>query len=208
MDINVTTDETLKKLPYFHKVVQLLDKLESSGLLGRMSGNCISASDIVQTMLTQSGIECEIIECQACIHRQNEHMEFFFLGYDNNSFPGEVDTHLVVVTKTEVPILIDISISHLLPLSHPYVVEKVSQYNDPLTFCEVSFDNVKISYQKKKTIKVPSLHQKSLIARIKDELLVKEKLNKAWLVIVLTLALSVINFAANTILIVLKLIWL
>jgi hypothetical protein len=203
MDFNITTDESLKKLPYFHKTVELLNRLEDNGILSRLSGNCISACEMIQTMLTQSGIECEIIECQVSVFKMNDSVEFYFVGYDNTAFPGQIDTHTVVLTKTEVPFIIDVSISNLLPTNHPYIIERANGSN-LLEISNVKFDNVTVTYQRKKNIKIPHLHQKTIIERISEERKTKDLISKIRIFAMIAVALGLINFAFNTILLSIK----
>jgi len=203
MDINVTNDTVLKKLPQFHKIVELLNRLEQNGILSRLSGNCISASEMIQTMLSQSGIECEIIECQASVYRMNDPVEFFFVGYDNTSFPGQIDTHMVVVTKTEIPVIIDVSIANLLPDSHPYIIDRLNG-SVPGELACIKFDNVTVTYQKKKVIRVPQLHQKTIIERISEERKTKDLISKIRIFAMIAVALGLINFTFNSILLSIK----
>jgi len=205
MDISVAKDDKVRKSPQFHKIIELLNKLEQGGILGRLSGNCVTASDMIQTMLAQVGIESEVIECQACIYRQGEAVEFFFLGYDDTAFAGQVDTHLVVVTKTQVPILIDVSISHLLPYEHPFIVEGVAESKDPTTISEFEYPNFKLTYQKKKNIRVPHLHQKTLLSRFADETKTKAMLKKLGWVVWAGIALGLLNLILNVSLVSIKL---
>lgn len=206
MDITVTSNEKLKKAPQFHKVVELLDKLDKGAILGRLSGNCIASCDMVQTMLSQSGIECEIVECQACIHREGETLEFFFVGYDDTAFAGQVDTHLVVVTKTKIPMLIDVSISHLLPYDHPYIVEELKEYADGNIIGDYTYSNFKLTYQKKKVIRIPNIHQKTLLGRITEEMKFRNLVHKLVWIVWLGLSLSAVNFILNMTLLSVKLI--
>jgi hypothetical protein len=205
MDISVAKDDKVRKSPQFHKIIELLNKLEQGGILGRLSGNCVTASDMVQTMLAQVGIESEVVECQACIYRQGEAVEFFFIGYDDTAFAGQVDTHLIVVTKTQLPVLIDVSIGHLLPNEHPYIVEAVQNTTDPNTISEYEYSNFKITYQKKKNIRVPHLHQKTLLSRFADETKTKAMLKKLGWVVWAGIALGLLNFALNITLVSIKL---
>ena len=204
MNITITSNEKLKKLPEFHKIIELLTKLEDGGILGRLGGNCITAADMVQTMLSQVGIQSEIVECQLCIYRRGEAVEFFFVGYDNTAFNGQVDTHMVVVTKTPIPVLIDLSVSHLMPSDRPFVVDSVST-SDPSIVTEHDYGNVKLTYQTKKQIKVPHLHQKTLLTRFTEELELKKTLFSLKNFVWIGVGLGLFNLLMNSILLILKL---
>jgi hypothetical protein len=100
-------------------------------------------------MLTQQGIENQIIECQVSIcWTENGIPNFQFVGFDNQAFPGQVDTHTIIITKTEVPLLIDLSISHHLPSNHPFVIEKLNS-NVEKTLAEFKFENYVLTHQKR-----------------------------------------------------------
>lgn len=203
--ITYTSDKVLIKSPIYYKVVELLGKLQASEVLQRMAGNCITASDMIQTMLTQSGIECETVEVQTCINRTGEQMDFYFVGYDGTNYPGQIDTHMVVITRTDPSIIIDVSISHLLPEEHPYIVERVTN-NSLDNIGDYEFDNVKVSYQRKKIIRVPSLHQKTMLERIKAEHETEKTIKMLKWLVVGALVFGGVNFIFNSVLILLRLV--
>lgn len=190
-------DARLAKLPQFHKIVDILFKLHRQGILNDLRGNCITAGDMIQTALAHIGIESEIVEVQACVYLKGEKTEFFFIGYDGNEFPNQVDTHAIVVTKnTPYPILIDTSISFLLPQHHPYIVE-IAESKDVTNIAEFDFGEFKITYQPKKNVKVPLIHTKTLADRIAEEQKTRATLKKLSTFVWIVMGISVFNLVLN-----------
>ena len=164
--INLTSDDELVKTPFYQKIANIITQLYSSGVLFRIQKNCISGSEIIQKSLEAVGIKSRSIECTVTLINQNQ--EFAFVGFDDVSFEGEIDTHVVVVTNTIPQILIDTSIARYLPDNHPVVIEAINS-TDPDVISEFNIQGVKITYNIKKNIKLPHLHQQTLIERYNYE---------------------------------------
>ena len=203
--INLTNDVEVEKLPQYNIIIDLVERLNRSGVLLNLHGNCLAAADMVSAMLLQSGIESVITECQALVRTEENGQSLFNLvGYDSFSFSGQVDTHVVVITKTDVPILIDLSISQYLPETHPFVVEKVNS-SDPNLLASYELDNCHIVYQNKRNIRLPSLHQKTIIQRIAEDEKSKKKIKNITTIVFALLVFTLLNFAANALIVLLKL---
>jgi hypothetical protein len=175
MDINdyelFTSNEDLKKDEDYKKIKSLLSKMIRSGAVELGQGYCISMSDMIFQALTQSGIPCKIVECKLTIEyfKQDGISDFRFIGYDDIKNPGEIDTHVVVVTKTQIPIVIDASISSSLPNRFQILVDSISSITDQnLTFANLFFKNynVRFIYNEKPNQKLASLHHISIVDRI------------------------------------------
>ena len=203
--INLTNDVEVEKLPQYNIIIDLVERLNRSGVLLNLHGNCLAAADMVSAMLLQSGIESVITECQASVKTEENGQSLFNLvGYDNFSFSGQVDTHVVVITKTDVPILIDLSISQYLPETHPFVVEKVNS-SDPAILGSYNFENCQVLYQTKRNIKLPALHQKSMLQRMAEDEKDKKKIKLITNTVIALLGFTLLNFMANIALITFKL---
>jgi hypothetical protein len=197
-DITISNDKDIIEHPQYKIIVDILTKLSASGIIWNLHGNCFAASDMLSAMLIQSGVECTMVECQASIRIQQEDGTSFFnlVGYDNFSFNGQVDTHVVVVTKTEIPILIDLGISQYLSQDHPFIVEKVDN-KDPDVLGNYIFDNYNIIYQTKRNIRFPSLHQKTFLERVNAEVQASGKIKTMTLLVYFVSAFTLFNFIAN-----------
>ena len=202
--VELTLDHELLKSPHYHKIKEIIAKLTASNMAQNMSGNCISSSEIMQHLLTQVGISCRIIECQVCLIRNgtNNLNDILFVGYDDQQYTGQIDTHTVIVTEGENPLIIDMSLSYALPKDHPYIVERVKTSENIIG--EYNVGNINITYFNKKNIKLNKLHQKTLLERYFEDEHSKKKFNTLEKVVYICAAITTINFALNVLLIILK----
>lgn len=202
--------DKIKNKTELQKITQALDRLcQSEDVVNRLQGNCIGAADIVQNLLSFYGIESKIVECQLFAIKENKDIkEFCFVGFNAVGLnPANVDTHVVVITLTEEPIMIDASIGHLLHDNLKILVKKLDpEINNIIG--KFTIDDLSLTYSHKKNIKLPALHQKSLIDRLNEERVFKEKVSFISKAVIVLGAFSLINFCLNSILIVLKSIYL
>lgn len=193
--LTLTKDKELKENPIFKKIEKIINRIYNEGLLDRVRHNCISASEIMQKLLATSGIKSRSIECTLSMIRNED--EYFFIGFDDYSFAGEVDTHVVVITETQPQMLIDLSISHLLPPNHPCIIEKVNSI-DPEIISEYNIDGIKMVYNIKRNIKLPHIHQKNVIERFEYEMKTADKLKWVTSLVFVAMILAGINFIFNS----------
>lgn len=202
--------DKIKNKAELQKITQALDRLcQSEDVVQRLQGNCVGAADIVQNLLSFYGIESRIVECQLFAIKENKDMkEFCFVGFNAIGLnPANIDTHVVVVTLTEEPLLIDASIGHLLHNGLKIMIKKLDpEVNDIIG--KFLIDDLSLTYTNKKNIKLPALHQKSLIDRLNEERVFKEKVSFISKAVIVLGAFSLINFCLNSILILLKSIYL
>jgi hypothetical protein len=182
----------------YKKITAVISKMIKNGVVTLGRGNCLSMSDIVQTALLHYGISSRLVECElALTYLHVEPPEISFVGYSNIHNPGEIDTHVVLITNTSTPMLIDASISHRLPESHPVIIDSVSSFElSSSKFAELVFENKKIkaTYKEKQTYHIPSLHQSSIIDRIITDKKIFDTLSLLKILIVIALILSLSNF--------------
>lgn len=202
----ITENPTLLSSPEFFKIVGIIESLLQAGTLQKLQGNCVVASELVCSLLEGLGIKSRIVECQLTITKNSDPIELYFIGFDNIGFKGELDTHLVVITETEIPILIDTSIGHYLPAARPAIIEQCHSNSDK-TLSLIKFDSYILNYQYKKSIKLPSLHQKNILQRMQYETAVAKNLKSLKFFIIGVATFSVINFALNWTLIILKMMY-
>jgi hypothetical protein len=200
----LTNDKSLISVPEYYKVLEIIKQLGDMQILPRLSRNCVSSSQIVQSMLKQNGIESEIVECQALIRYKKESSsdQIFFIGYDNLNYPGQLDTHLVVITKTQIPIFIDLSLSHILPEKTPFIAETMTSEKTTMKkILQIENEEVCIEYQNKKIIRLPELHQKTILDKISEERSFKKIVKTIKILVIVASVLGVVNFLANSFLI-------
>jgi hypothetical protein len=204
--IELTSDSAILKTPQYHKIKDIVDKLKNTNRLMNFAGNCVSTADVMQHLISHAGIPCKIIECQACLIRNDgETQDYLFIGYDDKQYPGQIDTHVVVVTTDENPLLIDMSLAHVLPKDRPYIVERMKKTDDPNVISEFNLENITITYTEKKAIRLPSIHQKNLLDRIINEQKLTAGVKTLRTFVICAVALGLINFTLNLLLIVLRL---
>lgn len=164
----ITASEDLKKSEEYETVSTIIENLISTGLSKMGEGYCISVSDIIYNILSQNKIKCHLMEVQLSIVDQKTN-ETRMIGYETSFHQNsheKVNTHVVVVTDTKIPMLIDLSIAHRLPGGYQAVVEKAEDVGDKV-LTTFEFENTGFIYQEKKQgIGIPSLHQVSILDRM------------------------------------------
>lgn len=146
-------------------ILELLGRLIVNGIAQRGQGHCISMSNMLHTLLNQNSIDCKLVECQALI-TLTKNQQMFFVGYDGPSDQKTIDSHVVVVTNTKEPLLIDISVGHRLPNGFQIVVDKVTYDSSDVMLCNVIHESVTITYEQKQKYNIPFLHQISIVDRM------------------------------------------
>jgi len=166
--------EKMTKSGEYRVIGQLIQRLYQSGVIRMGSGWCMSMSDMIYTMLKQQGIESRLVECQLTITRRDQDGEIWpvTVGMPAETRPENyADTHIVVVTVTEPPMIIDSSISHHLDGDGAVIVAEcleIARYDR--VFANLVVDTVRgqisMTYQEKSKPIMPLVHQTSVIDRI------------------------------------------
>lgn len=174
----LTADEKCKSDSTYQTIQQLMSDLVRSGAITLGTGYCLSMADMIRTALKHRGIDSKLIDCQATLsYTKDSTFGNMFIGYPNIASPGEIDTHVVVVTSTTPAYLIDASIANRLPHQKYAVIEPIKFNSDnQLTLINVNHDEygLKVTYQQKKMQVASYQHQKSIIERIEMD----QKINK------------------------------
>jgi hypothetical protein len=190
----ITEDAALSSDRTYIKVMETVKKLWDSGVIQRGSGFCIAMSDMVYTLLRREGIDCEMVECKLTVLSCNP-PGLFLIGHENqvNNPQVDIDTHLVVITRSDIPMLIDLSIGNLLPGQVPYIVERAGG-KEPDQLADVKVKDSNWIYQQKETTsKLPLLHQRSFVERIKTDNKIVKNINFLKILIVVALVISTVN---------------
>ena len=191
----LTSSEKIKNTEDYKKTIEVISRLERSNVIWLGRGQCISMGDIISAALFQVGIKTKLVECQTVVTNHNvTPPQSVSIGYDSTApNHGEIDTHVVCITLTDIPMLIDASISHLLP-NNGVVVDEVVAENSRV-FANVSANGFMITYQQKANNKVVHQYQKSILDRIKTDQSIFSNLSILKKIVVLALAISVVNGA-------------
>jgi len=191
-------------LTTINKVVR---DLSENQILQRLPGNCILAADLVQNMLYSEGVNSRPVEVQVIFSKVNEQGDKFthLLGYDNKFHtPYQHDTHVVVVTETDPPYLIDTSIGNILGNLEAVVIKEIEESKNDL-LCETVIEGCSVIYRVKKNIKLPFFHQRDVVDKLKQTVKIQRTLSfLKWFVIVAA-GIGIINFIMNVSLLTLKL---
>ena len=169
----LTSNNETKSHKDYQKISDLLNDMIHSDAIALGAGFCVSLCSMVKLGLKQRGIESRMIECQLTLsYKSQEKITTGFIGFSDVRQPGEIDTHIVIVTETDPPFLIDPSISHRLPNQFPAIVEPISNLkNKELILLDQDFVDAKlhIIYQEKIKQTLPQSHQMSILDRIKTD---------------------------------------
>jgi hypothetical protein len=167
---------------YFKKVKAVVDNIHSSGMTEAGSGYCLSMSDIVLKLLHKEGIKSRLVECNLMVTLKDPPGMFLmgYPGFNQNNYSSEkmLQTHIVCITETEIPILIDTSISHI-DKNIPYICAPILRNYDHANISEYDFETSTWTYTQKldTDIELPKLHQKSIIDRIKKDTEIQGQIN-------------------------------
>ena len=194
------------------KIDKIIDQLSKDGLLENLPGNCVLASELIQNLLEIEGIRSRTVEVTLGINKLEADggHAFTMVGYnfrpDFQPQGNKVDTHVVVVTQETEPFLIDASIGHYLRHPGQVIVAPVGSINDEV-LCSTKAGTIDLIYRIKKNIRLPSIHQKDLVQKLKTEAEMKNKVDFLWKVTLGVILFSVANFALNSALVILKLLY-
>jgi len=207
---NFTTADLAVKTPEYHAIQELIKKLDERGVTKNFAENCIASVDIMQASLNNIGIRSRVVEVQLSLFRNIESAtDYYFVGYNNATFEGQIDTHVVLITETKIPFLIDMSLGHLMPKDNPYLVLPITEKSDTLGhILEYTIDNILVNYSYKKDPKLIKIHQKSVVDRILEDSKTQDSLKLLKILCTTSIALGCVNFALNIILIILKALFL
>lgn len=190
--------ENAKKEKYFIKILNIINGLRSSGLLEKGFGQCFSMSDVIMKLLYKEGIDSELVECSLMIMKKDP-PGLYLVGYpgfqDNNYNKDEkIDNHIVCVTKTEIPILIDLSIT-CIDESIEFICEPILREEPHADIAEFDFPNSTWTYQKRPMTGLPRLHQKSILHRIESDIKFEKEIKFIKTFLFIMFAVSFLNFS-------------
>lgn len=183
-----TLNPEISRDPDYQKIREIVERLWQTGVIDRSRGYCFSLADMVYTLLRHQDVPSEIVECQLTVIRREPQPSLTFLGYDlHKDRENSVDTHVVVVTKTKTPYIIDLSIGHLHPDITRAIVEPLKAEQEYL--CQLQIRNTDWIYRRKSHPKFPEYHQQSIIERIEKDQWIERQLR--WIKIALTVIIIV-----------------
>lgn len=176
--MNLTGLETDIEDVVFKHIKQILNEFDLTGFYEKSNKHCISTSEVLQKILLQKGIKSHLVEVKIMIHHQVHPFNFYTIGYDGNDIKlGQVDSHVVLITETLVPYIIDASIQRLLPKNYKYVLSSTANNKGMKNIFMVNTQQVRIVYELKKGYDIPLLFQQDVFAKIISNQQIKEEIN-------------------------------
>lgn len=169
----LTTDIELSEMDEYKEIICVVEELHKFGVLQRTSGNCVAISDIISKLLKSRDIDCRLVECSLLIVNKSTNA-INFVGYEENQAPSsQISSHVVCVTKTKIPILIDLSVP-FVSSEKPYIIERVNGSGE--NFAEYKFSDTEWYYSEKTYSHLPNLHQQSIVDRIETDIKIESRI--------------------------------
>lgn len=184
---------------YFKTIKGVVDNLYNSGMIDSGSGYCLSMSDIVLKLLHKEGIKSKLIECSLMVTLKNPPGLYLmgYAGFNPNTYDENkmLQTHIVCVTETQVPILIDLSVSHI-DKKIPYICAPILKNFEHTNLTEYDFETSTWTYTQKEDteLELPKLHQKSILDRIRTDQNVSKEINFIKTLLIVLFCVSSTNF--------------
>jgi hypothetical protein len=180
---------------YYQTILGVITNIQNAGLIGRGSGYCVSMSDMILKLLNKHGIECELIECSVMITLKDPptlHLIGYSGLYEPKNNIDEMSNHVICITKTQVPILIDVSLSNI-DTNVPYVCMPIIKKYNHCNIGEFDFGTSIWTYEQKFNSELPMLYQKSILQRIKTDLKTRSDIEILKKIIIAVAIISTIN---------------
>lgn len=190
-----STDEELVKTIEYQKVMGIINGLWEGGTIKRAPGYCLSVSDMMLKLLKTQGIDSRLAECSLTVITQ-EPPTISMIGHDGvkTGLKDEMDNHVVVVTDTPIPMIIDLSVFHFLEMTNkPFIVERLSP-STTTNLAELKFENSRWMYEEKLNSKIPFLHQQSILDRINLDRKTEKSFSQINKILIGISILTVLNF--------------
>lgn len=195
--------------PEYKKTQELINEMNKDGTIIRFQGACLPACEIIQAILYARGVKSRLIECTALVtNSPTNGNSVHFIGFDTlvPLQPYETDTHVVLLVEAVQPFIIDASIGH--KMGNPqYVVATPLSSADPEIIAQASFKQASVTYRVKKNLRYFNIHQKSLGDRLEMERQTQIDIKNLYNIVKVLVAIGAFNMLANTVLIVLKMIY-
>lgn len=191
-NVTSTADET------YQTICKVLNGVAGSGGLFMGAGYCVAMCDLLYNLLLHNGIKCHIVEVTLTIssNQSKSNRSTFAIGFDKVT-PREVntvDTHVVLITQTEIPYIIDPSISHKLPPGFGAVVASCAERDGKLLLDYVdSASDVRLTYNQKEIQNFPLAHQVSIVDRISKDRNIEKRLKIVTLLLLTSLSIGAVN---------------
>lgn len=177
----------------FDKIIKLFDHLHFSSILHMSSGYCVGSCEVIRLALHNIGIKSNMVEVTLLL--QNKHTDYY-IGVEKEITNGQVDSHVVLITDTDPPYLIDPSIKFGLEQDKSFIIieiDKNKNFRNDEPFTVKFNDELSTTYILKTRQKIPLSVQQSILHRIDTDKKLFDKINFLKKVIFAALLISVLN---------------
>lgn len=190
--------DSVKQTGYYQKIIGLINQVRDSGLIAKGFGQCLSMSDIILKLLYKEGIESELVECSLMVFRK-EPPGVYLVGYpgfiENHYDKSErMENHVICITKTDIPILIDLSVT-AIDSNVDFICEPIVKEESHADIAEFKFENSTWTYQSRPSTGLPRLYEKSIIKRMQTDNSVEKQLKFIRSFLYIMFLVSFLNFA-------------
>lgn len=192
------TPEEVKQTDYYKKIHNAILQIKEAGLLQKGFGQCLGMSDIVLKLLHyKENIDAELVECSLMVLRKDPPGVYLvgYPGFIENHFEKNerMENHIICITSTPVPILIDLSITSIDP-NIDFICEPICKETRYADIAELEFVNSTWTYQKRPNTGLPKLYQRSILNRIETEAKIGKELSFIRTFLYIMFLVSFINF--------------
>lgn len=167
---------------------QVIKELEESRVVLHGQGYCFAMAEIVQTMLKSRNVASRLVECQlTIIQRSPPAVKLVGHGVKVFENSNEFDTHMVCVTETDEPYLIDLSLGAAI------VVPATAGSNGLIANAEQNGGNLTVFYRQKENPSFPPVLNQNILERIKSDIKMRESIRWLKILVGTLLVISSIN---------------
>ena len=199
--LNLPQDPSLHRNTTVITVITVLETLLEQGILTHAPGNCLSISEMISSLLCHRGIASRLVEVKLMHTWQYQGQNRINLvGYDGTDLTrqqGLMDTHIVVITDTPQPLLIDATIPQLLPAGRLWIIEPLQPGLDG-GLCDLDLDHNRYRYTQRSWPRLPGLRQDSILTQLSRDLQHTQTIRWMKWVLAVIAAITVINLVLNT----------
>jgi hypothetical protein len=153
-----------------------------SDMIQTSQGLCYAMSDMLGRMLTNAGIRHSIQEVELTAVGTNP-VRMMIVGKQGvKPQSTDADTHVVVIVEHEIPILIDLTIPHIMPQGRTYLMG-VCKGKDNIV-AQFTAGDATYTYRARELNRFVDLYQKSIVERISTDARIFRNINRLyWLVL-------------------------
>lgn len=196
----ISKDADLTNKKFYYEIIKVVKLWYESGVIDRGAGSCLGMSDMVQKVLRTKGIKSKLVECELII-TTTDPPSMSLIGQPFNietARPNADDilnSHVVCITETEPPLLIDTSISHYKEITEtPFIIEKLeNEDSDPSIIAKLKVNGSTLLYTPSLFQNIPVLYQQSMVDRLKTDKKVDNSIKKINIMLMALFILMGIN---------------